>query len=138
MPTLSSSDTRLRTQSFWEVLGFLLNSLLFLLIGLQFPAILDHLHAFSGGAPALDAAPAVALVVVARFAWMYSVAPVPSSSPSAMHWATCTAAGGCRGLVLGLLALLAACVTMSPWGTFRLTGYATSRDPRSGWSRRCA
>ena len=36
-----SADTRLSASAFWEVLVFGLNALLFLLLGLQFPAIVD-------------------------------------------------------------------------------------------------
>ena len=40
-----SADTRLSASAFWEVLVFGLNALLFLLLGLQFPAIVDDARA---------------------------------------------------------------------------------------------
>ena len=66
----SSPGTRLRRHAFWEVLVFLLNSTLFLLVGLTFPGILDRL----GGTPPLDlvwnAIAIVATVMALRLAWM--------------------------------------------------------------------
>ncbi len=38
---MTSPSTRLQAYSLWEVLTFMLNSLLFVLIGLQLPAILE-------------------------------------------------------------------------------------------------
>ena len=40
-----SADTRLSASAFWEVLVFGLNALLFVLLGLQFPAIVDDARA---------------------------------------------------------------------------------------------
>jgi Na+/H+ antiporter len=39
---LFSAGTRLQSHAFWEVLVFLLNAVLFVLVGLQLPGILDH------------------------------------------------------------------------------------------------
>jgi CPA1 family monovalent cation:H+ antiporter len=71
---LSSSDTRLRTYAFWEALVFLLNSLLFLLIGLQLPAIVDALAAAAPTRLLADATLVAALVVGVRFAWLFTLA----------------------------------------------------------------
>ena len=49
-PQLVSPETRLQTYAVWEVLTFLLNATLFILIGLQLPVILDGLAgAFPAG-----------------------------------------------------------------------------------------
>jgi CPA1 family monovalent cation:H+ antiporter len=42
-PDLTDAATRLQAWGFWEVFVFLLESLLFVLVGLQFPALLDDL-----------------------------------------------------------------------------------------------
>jgi Na+/H+ antiporter len=73
----SSGETRLRRHAFWEVLVFLLNSTLFLLIGLAFPDILDALGAVAG--ELLWQAIAIAATVMAlRLAWMFLVPRVVS------------------------------------------------------------
>src|SRR5215467_12832494 len=43
-PTLFSSGTRLQAYAVWEMLTFLLNGLVFILIGLQLPGILAILN----------------------------------------------------------------------------------------------
>lgn len=65
-----SPASRLRTLGFWEALTFLLESVLFLLIGLQFPHITQHL---SVGTPLGYAAAVVATLILLRMAWMFSV-----------------------------------------------------------------
>jgi len=70
---VSPAETRLRRHAFWEVLSFLLNSTLFLLVGLAFPHVLARL----GDTPALDLAIeallVAALVMALRLAWMFLV-----------------------------------------------------------------
>ena len=41
---LSGPESRLRTRTFWEALNFLLNSLLFLLIGLQLTSLVQRIE----------------------------------------------------------------------------------------------
>jgi CPA1 family monovalent cation:H+ antiporter len=65
-----SPTSRLRTLGFWEALTFLLESLLFLLIGLQLPHITQGL---SVGQPLVYAAVIVATLIVVRMAWMFTV-----------------------------------------------------------------
>jgi CPA1 family monovalent cation:H+ antiporter len=68
-PQISSASMRLQGYAAWETLVFLLNALLFVLIGLQLPLILD---ALSGASPAtlLAQAAAVSLaVILTRLAW---------------------------------------------------------------------
>jgi CPA1 family monovalent cation:H+ antiporter len=59
-----SADTRLSASAFWEVLVFGLNALLFLLLGLQFPAIVDDARAGASFGTLLLTALALAAVVV--------------------------------------------------------------------------
>jgi CPA1 family monovalent cation:H+ antiporter len=65
-----SPTSRLRTLGFWEALTFVLESLLFLLIGLQLPHITQGL---SVGQPLVYAAMIVATLIVVRMAWMFTV-----------------------------------------------------------------
>jgi monovalent cation/hydrogen antiporter len=69
-PELTTWQTRLQGVAVWEILFFVLNALLFTLVGLQLPVIVDALS----GRPAstlLGYAAAVAFgVLVARFLWV--------------------------------------------------------------------
>ena len=76
-PELTTVQTRLQGQGFWEVLTFLLNVLLFGLIGLQLRPILDDLTG-AGGWSLLGHAAVIALtVIVLRIAWVFPATYVP-------------------------------------------------------------
>ena len=69
-PEISTARMRLQGYAMWEILVFLLNALLFVLIGLQLPAILD---ALAGRAPLVvlgQAAAVTAVVVLTRLTWL--------------------------------------------------------------------
>jgi CPA1 family monovalent cation:H+ antiporter len=70
IPQVVSPRSRLRAYAMWETLVFILNGVIFILIGLQLPTILEAL----GGTPAatlLGYAVLVSLVaIVARIAWV--------------------------------------------------------------------
>jgi monovalent cation/hydrogen antiporter len=69
-PELTTWQTRLQGVAVWEITFFLLNALLFALIGLQLPVIVDALSGFSA-AHLFGYAAAVALAVIAaRFLWV--------------------------------------------------------------------
>ena len=72
-PELISPETRLQAFGTWEVLVFLLNATLFILIGLQLPVIVDGLE----GAPASEvvgyAALVCAVVIGMRFLWLFTM-----------------------------------------------------------------
>src|SRR3954468_15517072 len=70
------AGTRLRTISFWDALTFLLNSLLFLLIGLQLPSIVDRIQGSSPATLALQALLVAAVAIAIRMAWMFAVPPM--------------------------------------------------------------
>jgi CPA1 family monovalent cation:H+ antiporter len=68
-----SAETRLRGMSFWTVTQFLAESILFLLIGLQFAQILDE-PATRGAAELVGLTVLVAATALAvRLAWMFTV-----------------------------------------------------------------
>ena len=65
-----SPTSRLRTLGFSEALTFLLESVLFLLIGLQLPHIT---HGLSVATPLAYAAAVLATLIVVRMTWMFSI-----------------------------------------------------------------
>jgi Na+/H+ antiporter len=72
-PELASPGTRLLGFSFWEVLVYLLNAILFVLVGLQLPSILDEVSGSSAAVLVGQAALVSAVVIVVRLAWGFSV-----------------------------------------------------------------
>ena len=71
-PELSTAASRLRGYAFWEVLVFLLNATLFVLVGLQLPAILSGQEHSAGELAGLGVL--VSLVVIgSRLAWVFTV-----------------------------------------------------------------
>jgi monovalent cation/hydrogen antiporter len=104
---LSTAASRLRGYAFWEVFVFLLNAILFVLVGLQLPGILEDQDR---SAPELAAlAVLVSLVVIAtRLAWSHTMPYVirtldrrPSQVERRMGWRPRTVVGwsGLRGAV---------------------------------------
>src|SRR4051812_29505635 len=76
-PKLIAPSTRLQVYGVWEVTVFFLNSFLFVLIGLQLPAILDSLSGSSAGDLALYAVAVAAAVILTRIVCTPLVAYVP-------------------------------------------------------------
>jgi monovalent cation/hydrogen antiporter len=69
-PELTNAQTRLQGQAVWEIVFLLLNGLLFALVGLQLPAILDALSGRSTWTVVGYAAIVSAVVIGARIAWL--------------------------------------------------------------------
>ena len=76
-PELTTVQTRLTGQAFWEILIFLLNVLLFGLIGLQLRPILDGLSGHSARSLVGEAAVIALAVVVLRFVWVFAAMYLP-------------------------------------------------------------
>ena len=76
-PELTTVQTRLQGDAVWEILTFLLNALLFGLVGLQLQPILDSLHGHSTGALLADGAIVSLAVIVTRFLWVYPATYIP-------------------------------------------------------------
>jgi monovalent cation/hydrogen antiporter len=72
-PELTTAQTRLQGFAMWEILVFLLNASLFILIGLQLPVIVDGLEGRSAGELIGYSALVCAAVIGARFAWAFTV-----------------------------------------------------------------
>ena len=113
-PELTTVETRLQGAGFWNVLTFLLNVLLFGLIGLQLRPILDAIPD-EGWSLIMQAAAIVLAVVVIRIVWVFVVMYLPKllrgqarRVGSAPPWAppAFVAWNGMRGAVTIAAALL--------------------------------
>jgi monovalent cation/hydrogen antiporter len=72
-PELITPQTRLQSTAVWEILTFLLNATLFILIGLQLPVITEGLDAYSMGEVVGYAALVCAVVIATRFLFNFTV-----------------------------------------------------------------
>jgi Na+/H+ antiporter len=105
---LTSARTRLQGIAVWEILFFVLNALLFALIGLQLPVILDALSGRSAQSLLLYAAVVTAVVIGARFLWIFPATYLPrlrrrdvldGAADAPWKGATIVAWSGMRGAV---------------------------------------
>jgi CPA1 family monovalent cation:H+ antiporter len=69
-PGISTARMRIQGYAVWETLVFLLNALLFVLIGLQLPLILDELSGQSAWSLLGEAAAVSLAVILTRIAWV--------------------------------------------------------------------
>ena len=120
-PKLVTPSTRLQLYSAWEMLQFLLNAVLFVLIGFELPNVLDGLAGASPTTLVAQAALVSAVVIAVRVVWvflaMYSprgargcLCRRPDSRPPPTHVAI-VAWSGMRGAV-ALAAALAIPLTV--------------------------
>jgi monovalent cation/hydrogen antiporter len=118
-PELTSVQTRLQGDGVWEILTFVLNALLFALVGLQLPHIVDALARTSNWTLAADALLVIGAVVVTRLLWIPVAAYLPrwlfprirERDPyPPFSWAFIVAWSGMRGAV-SLAAALAVPLT---------------------------
>ncbi|MFD0820822.1 cation:proton antiporter, partial [Micromonospora zhanjiangensis] len=70
LPVLMSAASRLQMGAFWRLVKFLLEGLVFLLVGLQLRDVLTGLDT-PGGTIVLATAAVLGTIVLARFVWMY-------------------------------------------------------------------
>lgn len=70
-PITIGARTRLQAQAFWEMIVFLLNGFIFVVIGLQLPGILRELNGASLGQLIGEGALISAVVVLARIIWVF-------------------------------------------------------------------
>jgi CPA1 family monovalent cation:H+ antiporter len=71
-PDLMSPATRLEGFAVWDVVTFLLNATLFVLIGLQLPVVTEDLDGRSPAELAVAAGIVIAVVIGVRFAWFFT------------------------------------------------------------------
>jgi Na+/H+ antiporter len=71
-----SATARIEAQGFWNALIFLLESTLFLLMGLQFRDVAQGIEGLDAGRVTLTVAVTMVVVLGLRVAWMFSVGPL--------------------------------------------------------------
>ena len=76
-PELTNPQVRLQGIAVWEIVQYLLNALLFVLIGLQLPVVIDALGDISTPTLLGYAALTCLTVIVVRFAWVFAVLHAP-------------------------------------------------------------
>ncbi|MEU6310147.1 Na+/H+ antiporter [Streptomyces sp. NPDC047014] len=69
--------TRLQEEAVWKMVAFILESVVFALIGLQLRVVLQGLGEYEGAAAAWYAVAVFVVVVVARFVWVFPATFVP-------------------------------------------------------------
>jgi Na+/H+ antiporter len=70
---ISSPPVRLQSQAFWQVSTFILDALLFLLVGLELRAVAGGMRGSSTGSLAWQCAAVVATLMAIRLAWMFVI-----------------------------------------------------------------
>ena len=125
-PELTTAQTRLQGDAVWDIIAFLLNALVFGLVGLQLRPILDSLSGRSTSSLIGDALIVSGAVIVTRLVWIYPATYVPRflfrrirerdpyppwQFPTVIGWA------GLRGAV-SLAAALALPLTTDSGGAF--------------------
>jgi monovalent cation/hydrogen antiporter len=72
-PQLTTPIMRIQGISVWEILTFLLNAVLFLLVGLQLPTVIDNISGYSAGELIWWGLLVSAVVIAVRLLWGFTV-----------------------------------------------------------------
>jgi CPA1 family monovalent cation:H+ antiporter len=125
LPILMSAASRLQMGAFWRMIKYLLEGLVFLLVGLQLRDVLTNLDT---GLPALVTTTAAVLltVIATRFAWMYPATYLPRLIPAVrrrdpappLSVPTVIAWAGMRGVVTLAAALALPAVPLPTGATY--------------------
>jgi CPA1 family monovalent cation:H+ antiporter len=76
-PMIVSAEMRIMARSVWNILVFLMNSLVFMLIGLQIHGVVENLGDYPPALLAVIAMSVTIVSVIVRFAWVYLVGYLP-------------------------------------------------------------
>lgn len=76
-PEVLSPTTRIQTIAVWEVIVFILNGLIFILIGLQLPTILEEISEYSTATLVWYAVIISAVVIGVRLLWVFPATYIP-------------------------------------------------------------
>ncbi len=96
----SSPGTRLQVSAFWDLLVFLLDAVLFLLIGLQLPRVLEGIGGGLSGVLIGQALVVAATAIAIRLAWMFAVPAVAGALRRGSRTTSIRATAAAR-LILG-------------------------------------
>ena len=66
-------EVRLQSRAFWDALEFVLNSVLFVLLGTQFRTVINEIEGVSGWSLVRDAIVVFLVLVAVRLVWMFTV-----------------------------------------------------------------
>jgi Na+/H+ antiporter len=77
IPEFTSSRTRLQAGPIWRMIEFLLNGIIFLLIGLQLPEVITGLHGYSKAQLLTYGCLLSASVILIRFIWVFPATYIP-------------------------------------------------------------
>jgi len=124
-PELTNAETRLQGQAVWEIASFVLNSLLFGLVGFQLPTVLDQLSGYSVLELVAYGAIVALAVAAVRFAFLFPFVYIQRARQHARRsgyryqWRNATLISwmGMRGAV-SLAAALALPLTIDSGGPF--------------------
>jgi monovalent cation/hydrogen antiporter len=75
-PEIASMESRMQGDALWSILTFLLNAVLFVLIGLQLPAIVDGLAGRTASEVIGYSALICAAVILLRYIWQFTITGV--------------------------------------------------------------
>jgi len=122
---LTTPTTRIQGEAVWEIVQFLLNSALFVLVGLQLPGILDGIDDVDTSKLLLDGALIGATVMAIRLLWVFPFTYIPrllrrpANRPPLPPWQNVLIIGwtGMRGAV-SLAAALALPLLVDGGGSF--------------------
>jgi CPA1 family monovalent cation:H+ antiporter len=125
-PRMISASTRLQGVFFWDLIIYLIEGFVFLLTGLQARVLIEKAQDFPVGELVLATAITAAIVIVARFVWVFPATYVPRwLSPSLARrdpsppwqWTFALSFTGVRGVV-SLAAALAIPLTIANGASF--------------------
>ena len=77
IPVVTSAQTHIDAEASWNTVLFVINGLVFTLIGLQMPAVMKGLEQYSSAQLAFYAATIVLVVMVVRFIWVFPSTYLP-------------------------------------------------------------
>ncbi len=84
-PVIVSAQMRILARSMWNVIVFLLNVVVFVLIGLQLSGGVARLEGYSAAGLAAHAVLLCAVAIIVRFAWVYAALYLPRRLAVALH-----------------------------------------------------
>lgn len=84
-PEIVSAEMRIMARSVWNILVFMLNSLIFILIGIQMSDVMDRLGKFSFAELAAQGVIISAVAIAVRFLWIFPVAYLPKQFSGSLH-----------------------------------------------------